>query len=155
VPALHRAVLHDEDHTPLRRVRHEWRQHVFGEPQVLGDRSGDVATDERADQRAAQRGGLVDAAAQVVVDPLAFGRVVVQQVLVVGDGRHLQPVPAQHVAGRRVEVARLPRPAGVARPRRHLERGVALPGGPPGDRVERLAGQARGEETKPHRGSRW
>ena len=87
VPALHHAVLDHQPHAALAGVVDERREDALGLAQVLGDAAAGVAADERADGHAAERGGGVDAGAQVGVDRLALGRVGVQVVVVVGERR--------------------------------------------------------------------
>jgi hypothetical protein len=86
VPSLHRAVLDDQPDVAGGGVLHQRRDHLLGDPEVLHDRAGDVTTDERPDQAHAEECCGVDAASQVLVRRLADGEVLVQVVLVVGDG---------------------------------------------------------------------
>ena len=163
MPALHHAVLDHQAHAALAGVVHERREDALGLAQVVRDAAAGVAADERAHGHAAERGGGVDARAQVRVVRLALGGVGVQVVVVVGERGEHEPVAVEgrahavglrvvervgrHVAGRERAVAE-PRPGG------ELERLVAVGAGPGGDVLEAALGHARAQEAELHRGHR-
>ena len=140
VPALHHAVLDHQPHAALAGVVDERREDPLGLAQVVGDATAGVAADERADGHAAERGGRVDAGAQVRVDRLALGGVRVQVVVVVGErrqrrGRCSSSAARTRSASRVVEgvgrdVAGGEGPVAEPRPGGELERLVAVRAGP-------------------------
>jgi hypothetical protein len=159
VPALHHAVLDHQLHPALARVVDQRRHQPLGCTQVFADRGTRVATDEGADRDAAERGGGVDAGPQVGVDRGALVEVGVQVVVVVGEGRELQPVLLEggvdavglggveavggDVGGGEGTVAE-------RRPGGQLQRLVAVPAGPGRDLLERALGHAGAEHPQLH-----
>ena len=159
VPALHHAVLDHQANAPLAGVVHERREDALGLAQVVGDAAAGVAADEGADRDAAERGGGVDAGAQVSVVRLPLRRVGIQVVVVVGERREHEPVAVQrrpYAVGLRVvervgrDMAGRERAVAQPRPGGELERLVAVRPGPGGDVLEAALGHASAQEAELH-----